>query len=67
MHDQEVTEAINPQVEVQAELLEHLRFELSKAQANHDKNVHEGFADAAASWLPAIEKWQRMIDFVEKA
>ncbi|WP_455233183.1 hypothetical protein [Geopseudomonas aromaticivorans] len=61
MFEQEETQA-----EVRAELLEHLRFELNKAQASYEKNVREGFPEAADSWLPAIGKWQRMMNFVEK-
>lgn len=67
MHEQEEDQAIKTPVEVRAELLEHLGFELSKAQASYEKNVREGFTDAAASWLPAIAKWQRMINYVEQA
>lgn len=67
MSDQNKTPSINTPVEVKAELLEHLKSELSTAQANMEKNEREGFPDAAASWLLSVAKWQRMINYVEKA
>ena len=67
MSDHTETQPVKTPAEVRAELLEHLEFELVNAKANFETNERDGFPEAAASWLPIIAKWQRMISFVEKA
>lgn len=60
-------EALPEPGQIKQQLLDHLQAELEKAEGWVTKNKHEGFPEAAESWLPKVKLFQQYIAFVESA